>query len=92
MRSTRLPCSGSARSALVVRVGSSTSAMTASKRACFVGKTRKIVPSAIPAASATCFVVNPPPLATRSGRAAAMIARRRSSGAWVLLCSRTARV
>ena len=41
---------------------------------------RKIVPSAMPAASAICFVVTRSPCSTRSGRVAATIIDRRSSG------------
>ncbi len=45
-----------------------------------MGNTRKIVPSAMPAASATSFVVVRRPCSISSGRVAVMIAARRSSG------------
>ena len=45
-----------------------------------MGNTRKIVPSAMPAASATSFVVVRRPCSSRSGRVAVTISSRRSSG------------
>ena len=45
------------------------------------GKTRKIVPSAMPAALAISLVVTSPPRSTSSGISASRIALRRSSGA-----------
>ena len=45
-----------------------------------MGKTRKIVPSATPAASAISFVVVRRPCSISSGRVAVMSASRRSSG------------
>ena len=44
------------------------------------GKTRKIVPSAMPAAAAISRVVTAFPWSQTSGMAAAMMAARRSSG------------
>ena len=52
---------------------------TANSSAFLSGKTRKMVPSAMPAASAICRVVTRPPCSAYSGAAAATIAARRSS-------------
>ena len=59
---------------------SNSASSTASKSSSLVGNTRKIVPSAMPAASATSFVVVRRPCSISSGRVAVMIAARRSSG------------
>ncbi len=53
---------------------------TASIRDSLSGKTRKMVPSAIPAASAIWRVVTVEPWARSSGSVAAMISARRSDG------------
>ena len=56
------------------------SSAAASSSVSLSGKTRKIVPSAIPAASAISLVVTSPPCSTSSGISASRIALRRSSG------------
>ena len=53
--------------------------MTASMSASLLAKTRKMVPSAIPAASAMSWVVTISPCSSSSGNVAAMIIERRSS-------------
>ena len=53
--------------------------MTASMSASLPANTRKMVPSAIPAASAMSWVVTISPCSRSRGRVAAMIIERRSS-------------
>src|SRR3954452_4002822 len=60
--------------------GSNALAIAASMRSFLVGKTRKIVPSATPAASAISRVLTSVPCSRTSGRGAATSASRRSSG------------
>ena len=62
-------------------LGVKASSMTASIKASLVAKARKIVPSAIPAASAICLVLTSRPKRSSSGSVAAMSAARRSSRA-----------
>ena len=57
---------------------SSAASMTASSSAVLSSKTRKIVPSAIPAACAISRVVTAAPCSRNRGRVAAMMAERRS--------------
>ena len=74
-------CRGSmSRSARTYGSGSRTLSTTARTTASLSGKTRKIVPSAMPAASAISRVVTAAPWSQTSGTAAAMIADRRCSG------------
>ena len=61
--------------------GSSTAATAASISSSLSAKTRKIVPSAMPAASAIWRVVIERPSRLSSGTVAATMAARRSSGA-----------
>ena len=63
-----------------VRWTSKTSSSTASIRASLVENTRKIVPSATPAASAICRVLTSRPNFSSRGSVAAINAARRSSG------------
>ena len=58
---------------------SKASATTVSISSSLVAKTRKIVPSAMPAASAICRVLTSRPHCCSSGSVAARIAARRSS-------------
>ena len=67
-------------SSAVYGAGSSTLPTTASITASLSGKTRKMVPSAMPAASAISRVVTAAPWSQTSGIAAATMAARRSSG------------
>ena len=60
--------------------GSTACSITAAITASLSSKTRKMVPSAIPAASAICRVVTISACSSSSGRVAAMMAERRSSG------------
>ena len=62
-----------------VGAGSSAASMTASSNAVLSSKTRKMVPSAMPAACAISRVVTAAPCSRKSGRVAATIAERRSS-------------
>ena len=59
---------------------SNAASTTAAIRLSLSGKTRKIVPSAMPAASAICRVVTAAPCASSSGNVAATISARRSEG------------
>ena len=68
-----------ARIAASVGAVSSAASMTASSNADLSSKTRKIVPSAIPAASAISRVVTAAPCSRKRGTVAATIAERRSS-------------
>ena len=61
--------------------GSTMAATAASTSSSLSAKTRKIVPSAMPAASAIWRVVTARPCSFSSGTVAATIAARRSSGA-----------
>ena len=79
-RSDSTPASAAWRSARPV-AGLTTSSAAAISSAGLSGKTRKMVPSAIPAASAICRVVTSSPFASSSGTTASTMARRRSSGA-----------
>ena len=74
------PCGSMARSSSTSGAGSSTLATAALITASLSGKTRKIVPSAMPAASAISRVVTAAPWSQTSGTAAATMAARRSSG------------
>ena len=75
------PSNGSIRrSSATYGAGSRTLATAALITASLSGKTRKIVPSAMPAASAISRVVTAAPWSQTSGMAAAMMAARRSSG------------
>ena len=69
-----------ARRSAAVGAGSRTSAITATSSESLSSKTRKIVPSAMPAASAISRVVTVAPRRQTSGLAAATIAARRWSG------------
>ena len=60
--------------------GSKASASASSKISSLLAKTRKIVPSAIPAASAICLVVVSLPCSSSNGSTASTMARLRSSG------------
>ena len=64
-----------------VSAGLMASSAAASIRLFLSGKTRKIVPSAMPAARAISRVLTSPPFSTMSGTRTSRIALRRSSGA-----------
>ena len=61
-------------------MGSKAASTAACRTACLSGKTRKIVPSAMSAASAICRVLIASPCSSSSGTVAATMAARRSSG------------
>ena len=68
------------RSAASAGAGSKAASTAASIRDSLSGKTRKMVPSAMPAASAICRVVTADAVVEQQGTVAATMAARRSSG------------